>query len=148
MRGAKTVRICLLYVLFSLTACATQRPVLYPNEHYRRVGPAVAEQDVNDCMRQADRYVSSNGRGTDAGHNAAIDAGTGATVGAAAGAAGGAVVGHAARGAAVGAAGGGAAALTRGLLRGLFQSRQPKPAYRNFVHRCLREKGYDLTGWK
>jgi len=45
------------------------------------------------------------------------------------------------------AAGGGAAGATRGLIRGLFGNRGPSAVYKNFVNRCLREKGYDPIGW-
>ena len=107
----------------------------------------MAEQDIDDCMRRAEEYVSSGGRGADIAGSAATGAGAGAAIGAAGGAAGGAVVGNAGRGAAAGAAGG-AAGMTRGLLRGASQSRQPSPVYKNFVNRCLREKGYDPIGWK
>jgi len=137
-----------LFVSFILAACSTQRPLLYPNTHLNRVGAETAELDINDCMRRADGYVSSASSGEKALEGAAIGAGTGATVGAAAGAAGGAVVGHAGTAAAVGAAGGGAAGATRGLIRGLFSKRAPSPVYRNFVNRCLRDKGYDPIGWK
>jgi hypothetical protein len=134
-------------VVFVFTGCAARRPVLYPNERLKQVSREVAERDVDECMRQADEYMGSGRGGEVAGH-AAVGAGTGAAVGAAAGAAGGAVVGQAGRGAAVGAAGGGAAGLTRGLLGGLFKSREPSLVYKNYVHRCLSDKGYDPIGWK
>ncbi len=108
----------------------------------------MAEQNIDDCMQRAKEYVSSSGSGADVPESATIGAGAGAATGAAGGAAGGAVVGHAGRGAAIGAVGGGVAGLTRGLFRGLFRSRKPSPAYRNFVDRCLREKGYDPIGWE
>ena len=147
MKLGMTVKIILLLsLLFSLTACGAQRPVLYPNEHFKQVGSNLAERSIDDCIRRAEGYVSS-GEEEVAG-KAAVGVGTTATVGAAAGAAGGAVVGSAGRGAAAGAAGGAAAELTLALLRGLFEPRQPSPSYRAFVDRCLREKGYDPIGWK
>lgn len=136
--------ISLLSITVALTACASQRPVLYPNMLLDRVGSKVAEQNIDDCMRRAKEYVSSSGSGADVPESATIGAGTGAATGAA----GGAIVGHAGRGAAIGAVGGGVAGLTRGLFRGLFRSRKASPAYRNFVDRCLREKGYDPIGWE
>jgi hypothetical protein len=141
---------CLLTLLCPLffVSCSTQRPVLYPNEHLKRVGAHTAEQDVNECMGKGEAYVSSGARAKEVAGRAAAGAGTGAAVGGAAGAAGGAVVGSAARGAAAGAAGGAAGGATRATLRGLFQSRGPDPLFRNFVTQCLREKGYELIGWK
>jgi len=35
-----------------------------------------------------------------------------------------------------------------GRLRGLFKAREPSPVYKNFVDRCLRERGYEPIGWK
>ena len=134
----------LILVLLIHAGCATQRPVLYPNEQLKRVGSSVAEQAINDCMRRAEEYVVSS----DHAANAANDAATSATIGAAAGAAGGAVVGRAGAGAGVGAASGGAAAATRGLLHGLSGKQNPSPVYKNFVNRCLRAQGYDPIGWQ
>jgi hypothetical protein len=134
------------FALF-LSACAPQRPLLYPNRHLERAGSDTAERAIDECMRRADAYMASGDRAAEVAGQAVAAAGSSAAVGAAAGAAGGAVVGHAARGAAVGAAGAGAAGMTRGLLQGLFRKRGPDPAYKNFVNRCLREKGYDPIGW-
>jgi len=47
-------------------------------------------------------------------------------------------------GAAAGAAVGGAAAGTYGAIR----SDEPGDIHRNFVQRCLRERGYDVIGWQ
>jgi len=137
----------LLIALITFSACSTQRPVLYPNSYLKRVGVEAAEVDINDCMHRADTYVSSGADGEKILEGTAVSAGTSAAVGAAAGAAGGAVVGRAGTAAAAGAAGGGAGGATRGLIRGLFSKRSPIPVYRNFVNRCLREKGYDPIGW-
>ena len=113
-----------------MAGCASQRPVLYPNQHVRNVGSGTADRDIDECMRQAEAYVSSHGRVGTAVEGAATGAATSATIGAAAGAAGGA-----------------AAGATRGLMHGLFDNRGPAAVYKNFVNRCLREKGYDPIGW-
>ena len=49
-----------------------------------------------------------------------------------------------ARGAMVGAASG----ATAGFLRGLFRRSPPSQAYKEFVQRCLKERGYDPVGWE
>ena len=131
-----------------LVGCASQRPVLYPNARLNQVGTSAAERDIDLCMRRAEDYVASGGRTEKAVEGAAVGGGTGAAVGAAAGAAGGAVVGRAGTAAAVGAAGGGAAGVTRGLIHGLSGRHDPDPVYKNFVNRCLRERGYDPIGWR
>lgn len=38
-------------MLFVLSGCAIQRPVLYPNAKYNQVGPEIAQRDVDDCIR-------------------------------------------------------------------------------------------------
>lgn len=129
----------------SLAACAASRPVVYPNEKTQRVGPNVVADDIDDCMRRAREFAGSGG-----GEVAATTArrtATGAGVGAAAGAAGGAIYGDAARGAAAGAAGGAAGGLMSGIFGGMGR-REPDPVFQNFVTRCLRERGYEVIGWR
>ncbi|MGH7835807.1 MAG: hypothetical protein ACREQK_19340 [Candidatus Binatia bacterium] len=149
MRISTTVFYFIAFSLsLGLTACSAQRPVLYPNERMKQVGTEAAERDINDCMRRGEQYVESGGRAGEVAGKAAAGTGAGAAIGGAAGGAGGAAIGHAGRGAAAGAAGGAAAGLTRAMLQGFFEPRGPDPALRNFVTRCLSEKGYDVVGWK
>jgi hypothetical protein len=127
-------------VLLVLAGCATQRPVLYPNAKYNQAGPEVAQRDIDDCIRLAEQHgVSHSG-----GEKVARRGAEGAAVGGAAGAAAGAVRGDVGRGAGVGAAAGAAAGATRGAIH----SGEPGSVYKGFVQRCLREKGYDVIGWK
>lgn len=121
-------------------ATAPPRPVLYPDEHYRSVGGAVAERDIDVCLQRAASFTGGTGRGD----RLARDTATGALVGAASAGAWGAIRGDAAERALAGAAAGGAAGLTRGAIR----STEPTPTYRSFVQRCLREQGYDVIGWR
>lgn len=129
----------LLVALLAATACGSKQPQLYPNDKYQAAGPAQAQADINECELLAERYA---GQETEAGETAKRTA-AGAGVGAAGGAAAGAIYGSAGRGAAAGAAAG----AVGGLLSGLF-GRGPDPVYRNYVDRCLREKGYEPMGWK
>jgi hypothetical protein len=144
----KLITIILAAAIAALVGCASQRPVLYPNAHLNQVGTTAAERDIELCMRTAEDYVASGGRTGKALEGAAVGGGTGAAVGAAAGAAGGAIVGRAGTAAAVGAAGGGAAGVTRGLIHSFSGRHDRDPVYRNFVNRCLRERGYDPIGWR
>jgi outer membrane lipoprotein SlyB len=135
-------RVICIVVLLGLFGCATSRPILYPNEHYQAVGSVTADRDIADCGRRAES-AGARPQTADAAH---VGGGTavGAGVGAAGGAAAGAISGSAGIGAAAGAVGGAVA----GLIGSLF-SREPKrdAAYRNYVDRCLQEKGYETTGW-
>jgi len=131
----------LVFVVVSSGCGASQRPVLYPNAHLKSVGDAVAQQDIDECMAMASNAGVSPTSGPS---NVAGSTTKTAAVGAAAGAAGGAVRGHAGRGAATGAAAGGAA----GFMRALFKGNELDPTYKNFVARCLHERGYETIGWK
>ena len=123
-----------------LIACATKRPVLYPNSHLYTVGQIAAERDIDQCIQLARDYGADTGQGERVAKNTA----GGAAVGGAAGGAAGAVWGRPGRGAAAGAAGGAAAAMTRSILN----SGDPQPVFRGFVEKCLRDKGYVPIGWR
>src|SRR5262249_11987815 len=135
-----------LVVVFvlALTACSTARPILYPNEHLRTVGQAVADSDIQGCEDKA-KAASVEQQEGKAGE---VAAGTG--VGAGVGAAGGAVAGAISGGAGIGAAIGAASGAVGGFLSSLFGAARRGPSARdtNFVDRCLREKGYEPTGWQ
>jgi hypothetical protein len=125
------------------TACATARPILYPNAHFQSVGQAVAEHDIEECQNMA------KAAGVDPQKGEAAEVVTGTAVGAGLGAAGGAVGGAISGGAGIGAAIGAASGAVVGFLSALFGRRAgPSAAYTNFVDRCLREKGYEPTGWQ
>ena len=122
--------------------CATPEPILYPNATFEANGQERADADTDECSRLAEKYEAGSNRTGEIAGSAAEDA----TVGGAAGAAGGAVWGgDAGRGAAAGAAAG----VAGGLVRGIFRSRrEPDPAYRHFMERCLEGKGYEVIGWR
>ena len=125
------------------TACSTPRPVLYPNEHLKSVGQSVADADIAECENMA------KAAGADRQTGEAGELAKGTAVGAGVGAAGGAIGGAISGGAGVGAAIGAASGAGVGLLTTMFgRGATPSPAYTNFVDRCLREKGYEPTGWQ
>jgi hypothetical protein len=129
----------------ALGACSSgPRPILYPNERLQAVGQAQADRDIAECRAVADGAGASEG--SDDATRAAGSTAAGGAIGGATGAVGGAILGRPGTGAAVGAATG----ATAGLLRSIFSGGggQPSPAYRNFVDRCLRERGYEPVGWE
>ncbi|UCG07274.1 MAG: cell envelope biogenesis protein OmpA [Desulfobacterales bacterium] len=132
----------ILIIPFTLVVfgCAPKRPVLYPNAHLKQVGKEVAEADIDECIQLAKDY----GAGSKSGEKIATQTAEGAAVGGAAGAAVGAVTGNLGRGVAAGAAGGAAAAGTRQI----FRSGDPDPLLKQFVEKCLRDKGYEPIGWQ
>jgi predicted small lipoprotein YifL len=130
-----------LALLLVLAACGRTEPVLYPNDHLAYVGQDGAQQDIAECRHMAETAGANQGE-EKAGQMAGGTV-VGGAVGGAAGAAGGAVLGAPGTGAAVGAATGAAA----GFMRGLFKPSKPSQAYRNFVNRCLADRGYEVVGW-
>ena len=140
MKKNLTLIILLVGIALLFAACAKKRPVLYPNATYNSVGATAAKADIDDCIRLA----ADHGHATDAGKNVAKSTAAGATVGAAVGGAVGLVTGNPGRGLAAGAAGGGAGGLTRGAMK----SGDPDEIERRFVEQCLRDKGYQVIGWK
>jgi outer membrane lipoprotein SlyB len=129
----------ILIIAVILAGCGTARPVLYPNTQVQQAGEVRAQQDIDECTRKAETYVKDNPAG-----DVAKSTATGAIVGAAVGAAVGAITGDFGQGLAIGASSGG----IWGFFGGLFQAAEPSPVHKQFVERCLREKGYEPIGWK
>lgn len=125
-----------------LAGCASVRqdPVLYPNVKFKQVGEAAAQRDIGDCIALAERA------GATAGASSTLRGGArGAAMGGAAAAVGGLISGrNVLNDAAAGAAIGGAA----GAAGGAFDESDGGAVYRNFVGRCLAERGYEVIGWK
>ncbi len=131
--------VLILFALVLVGCGATKRPVLYPNSQLKAVGNTQAQRDTDECMQMADSYVQKNQES-----KVAEGAVKGGAVGAATGAAVGAVTGNFGRGLAAGAAGGAAGGATWGL----FKAAEPSPVYKNFVNKCLKDKGYEPVGWQ
>lgn len=144
--GMQVFVVLMLGVL--VAGCAAQRPVLYPNEHYRQSGEAAAARAVEYCMLQAKHFAATPAGQREAEQIAAetaVAAGSGAAIGAVGAAVGG---GNAGRGAAVGAATGATAGFIHSVLRTIGLRRRPSPVVQRFVDRCLRERGYEPIGWE
>lgn len=139
--AANVLRLALALCILTNAGCATQKPVLYPNDHYKQVGEEQAEKDIEDCQAQAEKAGATpdTGKGKQVAKDTAVSTG----IGAAAGAVGGAIVGSAGYGAAIGAASG----AVWGLFGSMFRSSGPSEAHKGYVIRCMKDKGYDPTGY-
>ena len=124
-----------LILLLFLSSCSTG-PVLYPNKKLRAVGEEKAQNDIDQCMALADRYVKSS-KWKQVGTGAAKGGVIGGAMGVVTGLFTGDVLRGLAAGTAIGAAGGGAAgAMT------------PERVKRKFTSICLKKKGYQVIGWE
>lgn len=139
-----------LAAVVTLTGCAatgpsspSARPVLYPNATLTRVGDAQGRVEADACMARATQAgLTPDQSNNDVGRRA----GQGAAAGGVAAAVGAIVTGRSSdliRAGAAGAAIGGSA----GAVSGAFQNDKVNPVYRQFVQRCLTEKGFDVIGW-
>ena len=133
----------ILLAAFFLSSCASFRPVLNDNEHYKQVGDQKAERDIDSCIASADVYLEKHkaerlknqvGRQALGGAivGGIIGAITGDTRNALAGAAAGGVVG----------AGG---AYVDEKSKDNIKPDELKQAY---VAKCLQSKNYEILGWK
>ncbi len=131
-----------LIILLLVAGCAAPKPILYPNAHSQQVGKEVADRDIDECRemaKDAGATASQGKSGQVAGSTTAggcdwiCSRGSGWCGGWSPG-----------RGAMVGAASG----ATAGFLRGLFRRSPPSNTYKQFVQRCLKERGYDPVGWE
>ena len=127
-----------LLALLALSACAT-RPIVYPNQKLREAGQVAVEADTDACIAEAKAYLEG-GRVPELAKQTA----EGGVVGGAVGGAVGAVTSSVGRGAAAGAAGGAAGSL----MHGLWHWNDPDPAEKGYVEHCLRQRGYDVIGWR
>jgi len=124
-----------------ISGCAsTPEPVLYPNNHLKQVGNQAAQQDIAACKQLALSSGVNQTRDGEVGRQAA----GGAAIGGATAGAYGLVRGNAVeRG-----LGGAAAGAAAGTVRGSMQSSETSPIFKNFVNRCLRDRGYEVIGWQ
>ena len=137
-------------VAAALAGCAatgpsspSAKPVLYPNATLTRVGEAQGRAEVEGCMARASQSgLSADQKTNEVGRRA----GEGAATAGVASAVGALITGRSSdvlRAGATGAAIGGSA----GAVSGAFHNDKASPVYRQFVQRCLSEKGFDVIGW-
>lgn len=125
------------------TSSLSARPVLYPNTTLSRVGDAQGRAETDACMARARQAgLTAEQKNNEVGRRA----GEGAATAGVASAVGALIAGRSSdvlRAGAAGAAIGGSA----GAVSAAFHNDKASPVYRQFVQRCLSEKGFDVIGW-
>lgn len=124
-------------IIFCFTGCVS-KPVLYPNAYYKMVGEEQADKDITSAMNKADDLDLNSkwkedvvNEGKDAARGAAIGTGYGLYRG---------DIG-------LGAVAGAVAGFLWAMVSWMFPSK-PTPVYKNYVDKDLKDKGYDVIGWK
>jgi outer membrane lipoprotein SlyB len=123
---------------------ASARPVLYPNATLNRVGDAQGRMEVSACMARAQASGLSPSQNT---NEVGRRAGEGAAVAGVASAVGALITGRGSEGMLRAGAAGAAVGGSAGAVSGAFHNDRPNSVYRNFVQRCLSEKGFEVIGW-
>ena len=138
-------------LVLGLAGCASQgagsvsaRPVLYPNATLNRVGDAQGRMEVNACLSRAQASGLSPTQNT---NQVGRRASEGAATAGVASAVGALITGRGGEGVLRAGAAGAAIGGSAGAVSGAFHNDRPNGVYRNFVQRCLSEKGFDVIGW-
>ncbi len=137
-------RLIAMLLLLAVSACAGPHPTLRSNKQLHMYGRQVAQQEIDSCRQRAEQSGLRHGANQSA--NAATGAVLGLTLGGAVGASAGIVGGL--PGVTIGAAAGSAIGFTLGLLGGTFKPLEPDSSYAETVTKCLKEKGYEVSGWE
>ena len=150
LRSPLATTASLLAVALAVVGCAATgsqspnaRPVLYPNATLNRVGDGVARAEVDACMARAQSaglspVEQSNAVGQRAGQGAAVG-GVAAAVGAL-------VTGRNLDSIFTSGLAGAAVGGSAGAVSGAMQNR-PSSLYRQYVQRCVSDKGFEVIGW-
>jgi len=137
-------RLIAMLLFLAVSACTGPQPTLRSNKQLHMYGRQVAQQEIAACQQRAER--SGLQHGTTQSTNAATGAVLGLTLGGAVGASAGVVGGL--PGIAIGAAAGSGLGFIVGSLGGTFKPLEPDPPYADAVTRCLKDKGYEVSGWE
>lgn len=133
-----------IILLLSVVSCSGPQPILRSNKHLHVSGNQVAQREIESCQQKVE------GTGLRPGVHQSANAGSGAVLGLLLGGAMGASAGviGGLPGMTIGAAVGSGLGLVLGVLGGTFKPLEPDPPYAEAVTKCLKEKGYEVSGWE
>ncbi|MEX5217184.1 MAG: hypothetical protein AB7R40_10340 [Nitrospiraceae bacterium] len=142
-RSMSLVALALIFFT-GMAACAGPEPILRSNNRLLLYGKDAAEREVDACREKSERAGIKDG--TNRSGNAAAGGTIGVVGGAAVGAATGLVGGP--TGVAIGAAAGAVIGGVLGTIGGAYKPLQPDARFTASMERCLKEKGYEVSGWQ
>lgn len=145
MKRSLLCQLVVVSVLVSLvTGCVAPEPMLRSNKKLQLYGRDMAQQEIKACREEVEQ--AGLAPGVHQSGNAATGAFLGGLLGSAVGASAGIVGGL--PGVTIGAAAGGGLGLVIGLFGGTFKPLVPDPPYIDAFEQCMKEKGYEVTGWE
>ncbi len=136
--------VAVLILLSCCTACAGPEPQLRSTKQLQFYGKGKAQLEIDMCRMKAEEAGLRSG--VRQSGNAATGAVLGITLGGAVGASAGLVGGL--PGVTIGAAAGAGIGLIIGLVGGTFKPLIPDQRYADAVAKCLKERGYEVSGWE
>jgi hypothetical protein len=137
-------KILILVLTFSIVACSSYSPILDPHGKYLEVGEAGAQEDIDQCKKEAGDYLDKF-----KAERAAREAGRKAVIGGVVGAGSGLLFGRTMKSTLVGTAiGAGIGAAIGGLSVMSEDNVKPDEMKQRYMGRCLAKKGYSIIGWK
>jgi hypothetical protein len=144
MRILISTTLVVLVAACATTQQASSRPLLYPNATFNKMGQAAADAEVTACIGKAQAAGLSPTAETNA---AAHGAATGGVMAGVAGVVGGLISGRSLESSIAQGAAGAVVGGATGAAGGAMRPNQANPLYRNFVQRCISEKGLESIGW-
>ncbi len=134
---------CIFLLIFSLTSCASYKPILDQNEKFLTSDESERQKEINICKSEADEYLDKLKV-----ERAAREAGRKAVIGGVVGAAVGALSGRNLKSSLIGTAiGVGAGAIIGGLSVAGEDKVKPDVIKQRYISNCLAKKGYSVIGW-
>ena len=135
--------LCIFLLIFSLTSCASYKPILDQNEKFLTSDEVERQKEISSCKSEADEYLDKL-KTTRAAREAGRKAIIGGVVGTAVGALSGRNLKSTLIGAGIGAAAG---AIIGGLSVASEDKVKPDAIKQRYISNCLAKKGYSVIGW-
>ena len=131
-------------LVFSLVSCSSYRPILDPHGKYAKVGEAQAQEDIEECEKEASDYLDKY-----KAERALREAGRKAVIGGVIGAGSGLLFGQNLKSSLIGTAVGAGIGAAVGSLSVLGEDRvTPDEMKQRYIGKCLAQRGYSVIGWK
>jgi hypothetical protein len=131
-------------LVFLLVSCSAYHPILDPHGKYAEVGEAQAQEDVDQCEKEASDYLDKY-----KAERALREAGRKAVIGGVIGAGSGLLFGSNLKSGLIGTAVGAGIGAAIGSLSVLGEDKvTPDEMKQRYVGKCLAQRGYSVIGWK